>query len=67
MRVLVTGHEGYLGGVLVPMLLRAGHDLVGLDNGLFRHCLYAEEPQPIPTLDMDIRDVEAAQLQGSMP
>ncbi|NJO33029.1 MAG: NAD-dependent epimerase/dehydratase family protein, partial [Rhodospirillales bacterium] len=35
MRVLVTGNEGYIGSILVPMLQRAGHEVVGLDVGLF--------------------------------
>ena len=35
MRVLVTGHEGYLGSVLVPVLLDAGHEVVGLDTGYY--------------------------------
>jgi nucleoside-diphosphate-sugar epimerase len=35
MRVLVTGHEGYLGSVLVPRLTAAGHEVVGLDTGFF--------------------------------
>jgi nucleoside-diphosphate-sugar epimerase len=38
MRVLVTGHEGYLGTVLVPLLCQAGHEVVGLDSGLFSSC-----------------------------
>ncbi len=36
MRILVTGHKGYIGTVMVPMLLAAGHDVVGLDSDLFR-------------------------------
>ncbi len=38
MRVLVTGHNGYIGCALVPVLLRAGHEVVGLDSFLFEHC-----------------------------
>ena len=40
MRVLVTGHHGYIGSVLVPMLQRAGHDVVGLDSDLFAACTF---------------------------
>jgi nucleoside-diphosphate-sugar epimerase len=64
MRVLVTGHNGYIGTVLVPMLCAAGHDVVGLDSDLFKSCTFGEEPQPIPAFKKDIRDVEASDLEG---
>ena len=38
MRVLVTGHRGYLGAVLTPMLQARGHWVRGLDAGLFEGC-----------------------------
>ena len=38
MRVLVTGSDGYIGAVLVPWLAGAGHQVVGLDSGLFGRC-----------------------------
>jgi nucleoside-diphosphate-sugar epimerase len=64
MRVLVTGHDGYIGTVLVPMLQDAGHEVVGLDNFLFEECTFGvEAPQP-PALRMDIRDVTAADFEG---
>ena len=57
MKVLVTGHDGYVGCVLVPMLLARGHDVVGLDSGLYAGCALGPEPQPVPALRRDIRDV----------
>jgi nucleoside-diphosphate-sugar epimerase len=63
MRVLLTGNEGYIGTILVPMLRAAGHDVVGLDSGLFRECSIAPVP-PVPTLRKDIREVEAGDLAG---
>ena len=39
MRVLVTGHQGYLGTVMVPILQAAGHDVTGLDSGFFADCV----------------------------
>ena len=41
MRVLVTGHLGYIGTVMVPMLIKAGHEVVGLDSDLYRACTFA--------------------------
>ena len=41
MRVLVTGHLGYIGTVLTPMLVRAGHEVVGLDSDLYSRCTYS--------------------------
>ena len=38
MRVLVTGHHGYIGSILVPLLANAGHDVVGLDTYLYDGC-----------------------------
>ena len=40
MRTLVTGHNGYIGSVLVPVLERAGHEVVGLDSDLFAACTF---------------------------
>lgn len=64
MRVLVTGHEGYIGTVLVPMLQRAGHDVTGLDTGLFAPCVLGPAPAPVPALRMDLRDVRAEHCLG---
>jgi len=63
MRVLLTGHQGYIGTVLVPMLRAADHDVVGLDSGLFRACSITSVP-PVPSLCKDIRDVEPSDLAG---
>lgn len=64
MRVLVTGHNGYIGAALVPMLQQAGHDVVGLDYYLFEACGFGPEPSPIRSLRKDVRDVELADLDG---
>ena len=63
MKVLLTGHDGYIGSVMTPLLAAAGHDVVGLDTGLFRSFTLGEMPD-VPTLDQDLRDVTAADLDG---
>lgn len=64
MRVLVTGHKGYIGTVLMPMLAAAGHAAVGMDSDLYERCTFGAEPAATPTLRKDLRDVEAADLEG---
>jgi nucleoside-diphosphate-sugar epimerase len=64
MRVLVTGHDGYIGTVLVPRLIEAGHDVVGMDAYLFGGCVFGADVQDPPSLAMDIRDVKPNHLVG---
>lgn len=64
MRVLVTGHLGYIGTILVPMLLKRGHDVVGLDADWFEDCTFAGELADVQNIRKDVRDVEAADLRG---
>ena len=64
MKVLVTGHDGYIGSVMTPLLTAAGHDVVGLDTGLFRAFALGEEAPPVATIAKDVRDVEEADLEG---
>ncbi len=64
MRVLVTGHKGYLGSVLVPALRAAGHDVVGLDTCFFGECTLGPDDSGVPSLAMDLRDVQPAALAG---
>lgn len=64
MKVLVTGHRGFIGTVMVPILLDEGFDVVGLDTDLYRYCTYGDTPLAIPTIDKDVRDVEAKDLEG---
>jgi nucleoside-diphosphate-sugar epimerase len=64
MKVLLTGHDGYIGSLMGPMLIAAGHDVVGLDNYLFEGCSFGERAPEIPSLRSDIRDVVARDLEG---
>lgn len=64
MKVLVTGHKGFIGTVMVPMLLREGFEVAGLDTDLYRFCTYGDAPIEIPEIRKDVRDVEKADLRG---
>jgi nucleoside-diphosphate-sugar epimerase len=65
MRVLVTGHNGYIGSVMVPVLQAAGHAVVGLDTFFFEDCsLGSEDTERVPVLRKDIRDIEVSDLEG---
>ncbi len=64
MKVLVTGHKGYIGTVLTPLLTAAGHEVHGLDSDLFSRCTYGEMPADVPELIKDVRDVELEDVRG---
>lgn len=64
MRVLVTGHDGHIGAVMVPLLRAAGHDVHGLDSSLFGGCTHGDEPEGAPAQTVDLRDVKPAHLEG---
>jgi nucleoside-diphosphate-sugar epimerase len=64
MKVLVTGHEGYIGSVIVPLLLEAGHDVVGLDTGLYEACSFGDRRHQVAGIRLDIRDVEPHHVDG---
>ncbi len=64
MRILLTGHHGYIGSVTAPVLLGAGHDVVGLDTRYYEGCDLLEDRATIPELRRDVRDVSSADLRG---
>jgi nucleoside-diphosphate-sugar epimerase len=64
MKVLVTGSDGYIGSVLVPLLLQEGHEPVGLDCRYFQDCILDGGAAPVPTIEKDIRDVGPEDLEG---
>lgn len=63
MRVLVTGNLGYIGPAMVSALFDAGHEVHGLDSGLFIDGRLEDGPA-VSTIRRDIRDVQAADLAG---
>jgi len=64
MRVLLTGHKGYIGTILAPMLLDAGHEVHGLDSDIFSRCTFGDDPVQIPETIKDVRDVTAEDVRG---
>ena len=64
MKVLVTGHLGYIGAEMVPVLLDHGHDVVGLDTGFYDECDFAARPTTVDELRVDLRDVTPQHLEG---
>ena len=64
MKVLVTGHNGYIGCILTEVLRDAGHEVLGLDNFMFEACTFGEEGPVVPALRKDIRDVTTNDLRG---
>lgn len=66
MHVLVTGHLGYIGTVMVPALLSAGHEVTGIDSNLYERCTFeaAGDIVDVPYRRKDIRDVDVSDLRG---
>jgi nucleoside-diphosphate-sugar epimerase len=66
MQVLVTGHRGYIGTVMLPMLLQAGHEVTGCDSDLYERCTFdAGGPiAAVPSIRKDVRDITLHDLEG---
>lgn len=64
MKVLLTGHKGYIGAVAIPMLRSAGHEVVGLDTDLFEGCDFGPAADTVPEIRKDIRDITEADVEG---
>src|SRR5215468_5498841 len=66
MRVMLTGHLGYIGTILTPMLVQAGHEVVGLDSDLYARCTFSPggEILEVPALLKDTRDVDITDFMG---
>ncbi|HEX3776020.1 MAG TPA: NAD(P)-dependent oxidoreductase [Polyangiaceae bacterium] len=64
MKVLVTGHRGYIGVEMVPVLRQAGHEVVGLDAGYYDECDFRAPPDDVPNLNVDLRDITPEPLRG---
>jgi nucleoside-diphosphate-sugar epimerase len=63
MRVLLTGHKGYIGAVAGPLLRAAGHTVVGVDTDLYESCDFGEL-ETVSEVRKDLRDLTQADLEG---
>jgi nucleoside-diphosphate-sugar epimerase len=64
MKILLTGHKGYIGSVAGPLLQAAGHDVIGLDTDLFAGCDFGSAAAEIPGIRKDVRDLVGKDLKG---
>jgi nucleoside-diphosphate-sugar epimerase len=64
MKILLTGHKGYIGAVAGPILLSAGHAVVGLDTDLFAGCEFGPASEEIPEVRKDLRSLTKADVEG---
>jgi nucleoside-diphosphate-sugar epimerase len=66
MRVMVTGHLGYIGVIMVPMLIKSGYEVIGLDSHLYERCTFASADNivQVPHIRKDVRDIEPSDLEG---
>jgi nucleoside-diphosphate-sugar epimerase len=64
MKILLTGHKGYIGSVAGPVIRSAGHEVIGLDSDLFAGCDFGQPAEAIPEIRKDLRDLIVADLKG---
>lgn len=64
MRIMVTGDQGYIGSVLIPMLTNGGYEVLGYDSGYFAENLLEEVNEDYPKITKDIRDITKKDLKG---
>lgn len=65
MKILLTGHKGYIGSRLGPMLLEQGFEVTGLDSDLFRRCTFTDGLVEIPEILKDVRDITEEDVEGN--
>jgi nucleoside-diphosphate-sugar epimerase len=64
MRVLVTGSRGYIGSVMVPLLVAEGHQVSGIDTDFYENCTFGEWKDPIRTVRKDVRETVVDDFKG---
>jgi nucleoside-diphosphate-sugar epimerase len=64
MKIVVTGHHGYIGSALVPVLLEAGHEVVGMDSFYYEGCDLRPDGVKVKAIALDVRDVSPRDFEG---
>src|SRR3954454_1711664 len=64
MKVLVTGHHGYIGSVLAPVLAEAGHEVTGIDTFFYEGCDFVPDLGTVTSVRADVRDLDVGDLAG---
>ncbi|HSY18347.1 MAG TPA: SDR family oxidoreductase [Candidatus Acidoferrales bacterium] len=64
MKILVTGHRGYIGPHLVKLLKEAGHHVTGVDIGYFEGCNWEPLPAADHEINADFRSLTEKDLAG---
>jgi nucleoside-diphosphate-sugar epimerase len=63
-RILLTGHQGYIGAVMGPYLQTCGYEVVGLDTGYFNECTLVPDTYTFPTIRRDVRNLMPEDVRG---
>jgi nucleoside-diphosphate-sugar epimerase len=64
MRVLLTGHKGYIGTIMSAVLSSAGHSVIGLDSNYFEDCVLGSVRDGSEEIRKDIRDISIDDIKG---
>ena len=64
MKILITGSRGYIGTVMAPMMVAAGHDVVGIDADFYRRSTFGNWSEAVRTIPKDVRALQARDLEG---
>ena len=64
MKVLLTGHKGYIGSVATSVLQDAGHEITGIDTDLYGGCDFGAHPPRVPQMRKDLRSIAVEELKG---
>jgi nucleoside-diphosphate-sugar epimerase len=65
MRVFLTGADGYIGAIMGPKLLEAGHEVMGLDTGFYRRGWLFDDGRAHPAVfSGDQRNITVDDLRG---